>query len=215
MSTAAIIKDLVDLLARIDRSAGELDEPLPDDTVTAIQDAVVPLGTAALPLLHERLVEEWTVPGRDPTYLIHVLGQIGSVESISYLIEHHANHSSYMSGSVAIAALRTIAADAGYEYLAMLLEHWHQGDIHAFNTEHEATIAMTALGEWGNTRAIAPLINVARESAKLRVREHAVRSLACYPEAHSLLRELGEADASMRALISSVLSSDANTETAS
>lgn len=203
MSTVAFIKDLVALLARIDHGMLEFEEPLPDEVERGIKDAVIGFGEAALPALHQTLQESWSSHS-DLPHVIDVLGSIAHPSSIPYLIEQHRNHSSSMSGTAAIAALRKMQAPAGYDYIGGVLIRGGEGDATVFNTGHEAIVACAAMAEWDDPLALAALVQATNIRWPHGMPEAAIDAIARKKEGRLILLELAERDPTLRAAVGRV-----------
>jgi HEAT repeat protein len=201
MGREKFIKDLVELLVRIDKGMLEFDEPLPSAVEAAITQAVIAFGEEALPELHTHLAD--SSPDIDFVQLVDVIGDIGSPTSIPYLINKHQN-ASFMSGAAAIQALRKIGTDESYLYFGDLLAKRASGDVYVINSGVEIQIACQALGEWGDERAIPFLERATAIYDPNSMPETAIRALAKYPKAHPFLRELAKRKISLKKLIDEI-----------
>jgi hypothetical protein len=209
MSTAAFIEDLVALLVRFDRGMLEFEEPPPHEAGQGLADAVIAFADAAVPALHAALTDGWSSGGVGPL-LIDVLGEIGHASSVPYLIEHHRSHADYMSGTVAMQALRKLRSNEGYEYMAEMLARTAEGDWTAINTGHEVVVACMALAEWDDPRAIGALVQATKIRGGFGMPAAAVEALAQRAEGLRLLPDLAERDPAVREALDRLYASTAD-----
>ncbi len=205
MNRQEFIQTLVTLLVTIDRGMSAFDTPLPEKVEESIKLALIGFGNEAIPILHENLSR--FAPDVDLNSLIEVLGIIRNPSSTSYIIEFHKNHSSFLSGLVAMNALRKLRAEAGYLYMSELLLRQSAGDQTAFNTSAEIVVACKSLGEWDDPQAMKPLMEATRIRDIQGMPEAAIDALAKYPKAHNFLKNLAVEDPSLKELIAKVTSS--------
>ena len=209
MSTTAFIKDLVALLVRFDRGMLEFEDPPPRQAEQGLADAVIAFADSAVPALHAALVAGWSSGGVGPL-LIGVLGEIGHASSVPYLIEHHKSHADFMSGTVAMQALRKLRSTEGYEYMAEVLARTAAGDWTAINTGHEVVVACMALAEWDDPRAIEALAQATAIRGGFGMPEAAVEALSQRVEGLRLLPDLAERDPAVREALERLYASTAD-----
>ena len=176
MTTEVFIRELVQLLARLDKGMLEFEDPPPEGVADGLIQAVLAFGEQALPALHAALLDE-----DGALHIIRALTSIGSPTSTLPLIEFHEHRCSYDSGLAAIQALRSLKTEPAYLYFAEQLSRYGRGDQHAFETRKEAVVACAALQEWEDQRAVAPL-TLARgvDDDGYGIREAAHRALEAY-----------------------------------
>jgi HEAT repeat protein len=204
MKREIFIKSLLSLLMAIDNGAAEFAEPLPVEVEKGIMQAVVGFGGEILDDLHYILNTIDSSSQTDSVHIVDVLGAIGNPSSVPCLINFHRHNASFMSGMAAVQALKKIAVEESYIYLAHLLTQYVSGN-DLFNSPSEIPIATEALGEWGDQRAVSILEQAATINNPNRMPEMAVRQLAKYPTAHPFLRDLAESNKSLRTVINDAI----------
>lgn len=178
------------------------EEPLPIGVQENLLHAVTAFGKEILPILHRRL-QESDYSGM-AGFVIYALGDIADPSSTPYLIECH-KHGTFMTSAAALASLRKLRTPDGYEYMGKLLIEWAQGNKRVFNSGLEMVIACKALGEWGDSRAITPLMQATHISHADGMPRVAIEELAKFAQAHQFLRELGDREPSLREIINNAL----------
>src|SRR3954454_7501823 len=128
MEREKFIKSLLSLLMAIDRGAAEFTEPLPIEVEIGVVQAVVGFGGEILDDLHYILNNIDSSSQTDLVHLVDVLGAIGNLSSVPYLINFHKHNASFMSGMAAVQALKKIAIEESYVYLADLLTQYVSGN---------------------------------------------------------------------------------------
>ena len=185
MPTDLFIRDLTELLLRVDRGMLEFEEPPPENVATGLMQALRAFGGQAVPIIHAVLTEHWSRKGEgNEAHLVDVIAEIGDPSSVPYLIELHTHHANYLTSLAAIQALRKLRTEAAYTYLAQLLMRYADGDHRAFQTMSEARTCCLAMDEWNDPRAVAPLQAALRIEADSvhRLQEAAEAALAQYRE---------------------------------
>ena len=158
MTTEAFIYDLAVLVSRLDRKMLEFADPPPSEVGKGLTQALRAFGGQAVPLIHQVLAELWSrEEGGREEHLVDVLADIGDPGSIPMVIELHAHHANYLTGLVAIQALRRFHREEAYLYMARLLTDYADGDEAVFESKEEARVSCLAMGDWGDLRAVGPL----------------------------------------------------------
>jgi type IV secretory pathway VirJ component len=178
VSTDLFIRDLTELLMRVDRGMLEFEEPPPENVATGLMQVLRAFGEQAVPVIHAVLREHWSQgDGGSEAHLVDVIAEIGDASSVPFLIELHARHANYLTSFAAIQALRELRTEAAYTYLAQLLMRYGDGDHRVFQTMSEATTCCLAMDEWNDPRAVAPL------QTALRIEAHSVHGIQEVAEA--------------------------------
>lgn len=176
LTRSDVLQELIRLLMISEGGMTSLEEPLPQAVGQSLIKAVASFGNEALPMLHKTLVEQGTKITWG--YFIDALAEVGSVESASYIIQFHRDHSSFMTGAAAMIALRKIKAPLGYEYMHDLLIKKSQGDKMTFNTGLEVVTACKAMAEWDNPKALDALNQATQITDMHGMPEAAIQALS-------------------------------------
>jgi HEAT repeat protein len=157
MATAEFINALAALVIRYDRGMLEFEDPPPDGVAEGLRRALVAFGARAVPVTHAALDEAWSRGEDGGEQVIDVLADLGSPDSVPYLVEYHRHHANFITSLAAIQALKRLRDDTAYLYLAEMLTRYARDDAHAYQTKSEIFSACSAMGEWRDPRAIEPL----------------------------------------------------------
>jgi hypothetical protein len=208
MNREKFIKSLLSLMVAIERGTAEFTEPLPIDVEKGVMQAVIGFGEEILGDLHYILNNIDSSSQTDLVHVVDVLGEIGNPSSVPYLINFHKHNASFMSGMAAVQALKKIAVEESYVYLANLLTQYVSGK-DLFNSPSEIPVATESLGEWGDQRAVPVLEQATAISNPNRMPETAIRQLAKYPTGHPFLHDLAERNRSLSEFINDAIQKSA------
>lgn len=202
MGRKEFIDDLIGLLIQIDKGMAEFTDPLPVDAEKGVMQAVTSFGEEVLPQLHRTFTALWSQI--DFVHLIDILGAIGSASSVPYLIEFHSQHASFVSGTAAVQAMRSIGTEEVYMYFSNLIVRHTSGE-NVFNTGAEIPIVCEALGEWDDDRAVSFLEMATTIHNPNRMPEMAIRQLVKYQTGRGFLHQLAEKESSLKPLIDMII----------
>jgi hypothetical protein len=199
MSRAIFIQDLVELLLRLERGMQEFETPLPQQTEESLITAVAAFGDEALPTLLTRFTDSFTNIGHGYIghgYIIEVLERIGNPAAVPALIAFHQNYGNYDSRAGAMSALRKLDTEQAYTYMSEVLTRYALGNTRVVDSPLELVIACRALGEWGDLRAIPPLMAAAQiHHEPAGMPQAAIQALGRYPAAQKFLAKLASQNA--------------------
>lgn len=184
MARETFIHDLVNLLLRLEAEMLEFESPLPVQTKEGLVTAVVAFGDEAVPTLLDRFTDSFATIGHG--YIIDALLRIGNPAAVPALIAFHRQYGNYDSRAGAMSALRALGTEEAYIYMGSVLTRYVRGDLRVVDSSLELVIACAALGEWGDERAVAPLLaatQIHHEAAGMP--QAALTALALYPAAHT------------------------------
>ena len=160
MSREAFIRDLAQLLLRLEGGMPEFESPLPQQTKDGLLTAVVAFGDESVPILLERFTASFATISHG--YIIDALKRIGNPAAVPALIAFHQHYGNYDSRAGAMSALRVLGTEQAYLYMGETLTRYALGNPRVVDSTLELVIASHALGEWGDHRAIAPLMAAAQ-----------------------------------------------------
>ncbi len=156
MSRETFIRDVTELLLRLEGGMLEFESPLPPQTTDGLLTAVVAFGDEAVPILLDRFTASFATIGHG--YIIDALERIGNPAAVPALIAFHRQYGTYDSRAGAMSALRALGTEEAYLYMAHVLTSYAQGQLRVVDSPLELVIACAALGEWGDERAVASLL---------------------------------------------------------
>ncbi len=194
MSRAAFIRDLAELLLRLEGGMQEFASPVPMQTEDSLLTAIVAFGDEAVPILLERFTASYERISHG--YIIDALKRIGNPAAVPAIITFHQTFGTFLSCAEAMSALRILGTEQAYLYLGETLTRYALGNPRVVESPLELVIACRALGEWGDHRAIAPLMAAAqihREAAGMP--QAALEALAHYPVTHTYLEKVAQQQA--------------------
>lgn len=160
MSREAFIRDLTELLLRLEGGMQEFEAPVPLQTEDGLLTAIVAFGDEAVPIVLERFTASYERIGHG--YIIDALKRIGNPAAVPALIAFHQSHGTFLSRAKAMSALRALGNEQAYLYLSETLTRYARGNLRVVDSTVELVMACQALGEWDDHRAIAPLMAAAQ-----------------------------------------------------
>lgn len=208
VSKITFMRTLTDLLLLVEQGMIAFEEPLPREVVQGIIDASAGFKADILPFLHDILEKDadGSIQLVNRGYIIDVIGKIADDASTSYLIRFHQNSSNYATSAAILAALRRIASNDSYGYLASILQQYIDGEKYIIQSSLDIHIACNAMQDWKSNKALKILkLAVAIEDVD-RMPEKALRAIATFPGTTLFLKKMAEENPELNRLILELLS---------
>jgi len=207
MDHLTFANQLIELLITIEKGRLALDQPLPEEVVIGIKQALVGFGDLVLPHLHQFLEENKT-SDFSFHHLPYILGKIGHESSVSILIDMHKNYSGDIDGAANLKALIEIGTEEAYQYTYDLLTQYLAGNLHVFNSEVEIAIACKAMILWQDQRTDNVLKQATQISNHNGMPMVAITALAQKPNGKKILEELAQSNPILYNLIQNIIKSE-------
>ncbi|MCA9925814.1 MAG: hypothetical protein KC421_25755 [Anaerolineales bacterium] len=196
-----VLNKIVDLVLNIEvvTFRGEAFSPNLTEAVVLLKKTICDMGHEFVPILKKKYNET------GDHLLIELLGIISDPQTLSFLI-HSYEHADFMSGMVALTAIRNLGVNEAYEYINNLLSSFLRKETHIkVLSTSEIVVMCNALGEWMNPIAIETLKEAISIDEFPEMPKAAINALANFKQAHEFLNELASQEPKLSTIIQNAL----------